>query len=42
MMAVKKNAAGGKGPCFGHASEGGKREGMAGPCKEVPRQPPTR
>ncbi len=29
MMAVKKNAVGGKGPCFGHASEGGKREGMA-------------
>ena len=26
---VKKNAAGGKGLCFGHAREGGKREGMA-------------
>ena len=30
MIAVKKNAAGGKGPCFGHARGEGKREGMAG------------
>jgi RNA-directed DNA polymerase len=33
-MAVKKNAAGGKGPCSGHAGGGGKGEGMvrtAGP-----------
>ena len=29
MMAVTNNAAGGKGPCFGQASNGGKREGMA-------------
>jgi group II intron reverse transcriptase/maturase len=28
--AVKKNAAGGKGPCGGHAVGAGKREGMAG------------
>jgi len=28
--AVKNNAAGGKGPCGGHADEAGKREGMAG------------
>ena len=28
--AVKKNAAGGKGPCGGHADGAGKREGMAG------------
>lgn len=27
--AVKNNAAGGKGPCFGHARSEGKREGMA-------------
>jgi group II intron reverse transcriptase/maturase len=32
-MAVKKNAVGGKGPCFGHAGEGGKREGMAGTAR---------
>jgi RNA-directed DNA polymerase len=29
-MAVKKNAAGGRGPCGGHVGGGGKREGMAG------------
>lgn len=29
-IAVKNNAAGGKGPCFGHARGEGKREGMAG------------
>jgi group II intron reverse transcriptase/maturase len=29
-MAVKNNAAGGKGPCGGQADLGGKREGMAG------------
>ena len=29
-MAVKKNAAGGKGPCGGSAAGAGKREGMAG------------
>ena len=29
MMAVTNNAVGGKGPCFGHAGDGGKREGMA-------------
>jgi group II intron reverse transcriptase/maturase len=29
-MAVKKNAAGGKGPCGGRVDEAGKREGMAG------------
>jgi hypothetical protein len=29
-IAATKNAAGGKGPCFGHAREEGKREGMAG------------
>jgi group II intron reverse transcriptase/maturase len=28
-MAVQENAAGGKGPCSGHASTGGKSEGMA-------------
>jgi group II intron reverse transcriptase/maturase len=28
--AVQNNAAGGKGPCGGHADEAGKREGMAG------------
>ena len=28
--AVQNNAAGGKGPCGGHAVEAGKREGMAG------------
>jgi hypothetical protein len=30
MIAATKNAAGGKGPCFGHARGEGKREGMAG------------
>ena len=29
-IAATNNAAGGKGPCFGHAREEGKREGMAG------------
>jgi hypothetical protein len=29
--AVRHNAAGGKGPCGGHAAGAGKREGMAGP-----------
>ena len=29
MMAVTKNAAGGKGPWIGHAGNGGKREGLA-------------
>jgi hypothetical protein len=35
--AVKNNAAGGKGPCGGHAGEAGKREGMAG--KSGPNDP---
>jgi hypothetical protein len=30
VMAATNNAAGGKDPCFGQASGGGKREGMAG------------
>jgi hypothetical protein len=30
LMVVTNNAAGGKGPCFGHARREGKREGMAG------------
>jgi hypothetical protein len=30
LIAATNNAAGGKGPCFGHAREEGKREGMAG------------
>lgn len=30
-MAVQHDTAGGKDPCFGHAREGGKREGMAAP-----------
>ena len=29
MIAAKKNAAGGKGPCGGRVGEAGKREGMA-------------
>jgi len=29
-MDVKKNASGGKGPCFGYVGGGGKREGMTG------------
>jgi len=29
-MAVRQNAAGGEGPCGGHADGAGKREGMAG------------
>jgi RNA-directed DNA polymerase len=32
-MGVKKNAPGGKGPCFGHAGGEGKREGMAGTAR---------
>src|SRR5262249_35274629 len=32
-MGVKKNAPGGKGPCFGHAGDEGKREGMAGTAR---------
>jgi len=32
-MGVKKNASGGKGPCFDHAGEEGKREGMAGTAR---------
>jgi len=28
LMVAEQNATGGKGPCFGRASEGGKREGM--------------
>lgn len=35
--AVKNNAAGGKGPCGGHAVDAGKREGMAG--KSGPNDP---
>ena len=35
--AVRHNAAGGKGPCGGHADGAGKREGMAG--KTVPNDP---
>ena len=38
--AVKNNAAGGKGPCFGHADGAGKREGMAG--KTGPNDPDGR
>jgi RNA-directed DNA polymerase len=38
--AVKKNAAGGKGPCGGHADGAGKREGMAG--KTGPNDPDGR
>ena len=33
MMAVTNNAVGGKGPCFGQAGSGGKREGMAGTAR---------
>ena len=32
-MGVKKNAPGGKGPCFDHAGDEGKREGMAGTAR---------
>jgi group II intron reverse transcriptase/maturase len=41
-MAVKKNAAGGKGPCSGHAGGGGKGEGMvrsSGPNHPGGREP---
>jgi RNA-directed DNA polymerase len=38
--AVKNNAAGGRGPCFGHVVEGGKGEGMAGETGS--NQPPGR
>jgi len=31
LIGVQHNAPGGKGPCFGHAEEAGKREGMTGP-----------
>lgn len=37
-MGVKNNAPGGKGPCGGRGSHGGKREGMAG--KSGPNHPP--
>jgi len=30
LMAATNNATGGKGPCFGHAQDEGKREGLAG------------
>ena len=30
LIGVEQNAPGGKGPCFGHADQVGKREGMAG------------
>ena len=33
LIGVQQNAPGGKGPDFGHASEGGKREGMAGTAR---------
>jgi group II intron reverse transcriptase/maturase len=36
-MAAQNNAAGGKGPCFGHVCEAGKREGMA--AKSGPNYP---
>jgi hypothetical protein len=39
-IAVKNNAAGGKGPCFGQVGGGGKREGMAG--KTGPNHPDGR
>ena len=39
-MAVQNNAAGGKGPCFGHARRKGKCEGMDG--KTVPNYPHVR
>jgi hypothetical protein len=39
-MAVQNNAAGGKGPCFGHARGKGKCEGMDG--KTVPNHPHVR
>ena len=39
-IAVTKNAAGGKGPCFGHAGEEGTREGMA--AKSGPNNPVVR
>ena len=32
------NAPGGKGPCFDHAREAGKREGMTGCSVQLPRQ----
>jgi hypothetical protein len=40
LMAVQNNAAGGKGPCFGHARRKGKCEGMDG--KTVPNHPHVR
>ena len=40
MMVVTNNAAGGKGPCFGHARSEGKREGMA--AKSGPNYPDAR
>jgi hypothetical protein len=40
VMAVQNNAAGGKGPCFGHARRKGKCEGMDG--KTVPNHPHVR
>ena len=33
VIGVQHNAAGGKGPDFGHAGDGGKREGMAGTAR---------
>ncbi len=33
LIGVQHNAPGGKGPDFGHASEGGKREGLAGTAR---------
>ncbi len=42
-MGVQHNAPGGKGPDFGHAGEGGKREGMAGIARsnDLHRLPPV-
>ncbi len=42
-MGVHENAPGGKGPDFGHAGEGGKREGMPGTARanDLHRLPPV-
>jgi RNA-directed DNA polymerase len=33
LIGVQHNAPGGKDPCFDHAHEAGKREGMTGPAR---------
>ncbi|MCA1706040.1 MAG: hypothetical protein LC808_23385 [Actinobacteria bacterium] len=39
LIGVQQNAPGGKDPDFGHASEGGKRKGMAGAARSSPHRP---